>query len=101
MRLTTSQDTVQLTNSDNVSQAWQWMALTRDFPQPVTLQSIQLLVEGGVSGEAHFDDVCVSVTLVEEVSYVGAVVGGVLGGVLLVLLLVGVAVGVVFCVYCR
>lgn len=101
MRLVTSQESVQLTNPDNVSQAWQWVGLTREFTQPVTLQSIQLLIqEGTPSGVAYFDDVCVSVTLVEETVDERVVVGGAVGGVLLLLLILVAVAGGVLCCTC-
>ncbi len=75
--LVTSQGYLSLTNPDNVSQAWQWVAMTRDFPQPVELLSLELYVDGGGSGVAYFDNVCVSVTVLDPLRLIiGASVGG-------------------------
>ena len=51
--------------------------MTRDFPQPVELLSLELYVDGGGSGVAYFDNVCVSVTVLDPLPLIiGASVGG-------------------------
>ncbi len=77
VRLLTSQGLLTLTNPDNVSQAWQWVGKAIDFPQPIDLLSLQLFVDGGDSGMAYFDNVCVTVTVGPPLLVIiGASVGG-------------------------